>query len=521
VRKTEEISPTGHQFNGSFTTVKEPTCTEEGLKVGKCTKCGEVVTTAPIPALGGAHQFNGSFTTVKEPTCTEKGLKEGRCSRCKTVVATKEIPPLGGSHQFNGSYKIIKEATCTEEGLKEGRCTKCGTVISTSVIPPQHKFSKITITPDRITLGGSNATESPIYVKVVCSKCNTTVDVTSKAKFSSSNSNVASVVNGYVKSGTQFGTATITADYDGMKAVCSVQVKPAGGEKLRALCITPKEDTIAEFNKWGSQVKVMAVYDDYEVDITDYVLFTSGDRNIAYVDEYYGNKYIKSGTKKGTTLITASYEGKKDTCTVKVDMAYEVEEMPFKLGKETNILVPEDLPVIGGTEVEFSFDHIPGMVKYGEKDFRIAIGIEDKESLDKKWDNFVKYFEDAKNSKASAKELRNRMKKLGSKKGSFSIKDDWEPEVEAYGYIEGVFINGIPVATRGSFAVIVEAEYRGQKQYFIGPVPVYFEIAGGLEMELISDILRVDFETGRIMLNSELKVTPRFELAIKEKSTRW
>jgi len=31
-------------------------------------------------------------------------------------------------------------------------------------------------------------------------------------------------------------------------------------------------------------------------------------------------------------------------------------------------------------------------------------------------------------------------------------------------------------------------------------------------MELISDILRVDFETGRIMLNSELKVTPRFEL---------
>jgi len=91
----------------------------------------------------------------------------------------------------------------------------------------------------------------------------------------------------------------------------------------------------------GSQVKVMAVYDDYEVDITDYVLFTSGDRNIAYVDEYYGNKYIKSGTKKGTTLITASYEGKKDTCTVKVDMAYEVEEMPFKLGKETNILVPK------------------------------------------------------------------------------------------------------------------------------------------------------------------------------------
>jgi len=76
----------------------------------------------------------------------------------------------------------------------------------------------------------------------------------------------------------------------------------------------------------GSQVKVMAVYDDYEVDITDYVLFTSGDRNIAYVDEYYGNKYIKAEQRK-EQLDNASYEGKKDTCTVKVDMAYEVEEM--------------------------------------------------------------------------------------------------------------------------------------------------------------------------------------------------
>jgi len=81
--------------------------------------------------------------------------------------------------------------------------------------------------------------------------------------------------------------------------------------------------------------------------------------------------------------------------------------------------------------VEFSFDHIPGMVKYGEKDFRIAIGIEDKESLDKKWDNFVKYFEDAKNSKASAKELRNRMKSWAQRKVVLALKmignRKWKP----------------------------------------------------------------------------------------------
>lgn len=50
---------------------KEPTCTENGLKTGVCSYCGEVAT-VEITALG--HDFD-DWTTTTEPTCTAAGEK--------------------------------------------------------------------------------------------------------------------------------------------------------------------------------------------------------------------------------------------------------------------------------------------------------------------------------------------------------------------------------------------------------------------------------------------------------------
>ena len=38
-----------HSFNGSYSTVRQATCTSTGLKVGKCTKCRDVVSRVSIP----------------------------------------------------------------------------------------------------------------------------------------------------------------------------------------------------------------------------------------------------------------------------------------------------------------------------------------------------------------------------------------------------------------------------------------------------------------------------------------
>jgi len=62
-----------HQFNGSYTVTKEPTCTTTGTKVGKCTKCGAIVSTVTIPALG--HSY-GSWTVTKAATCTTDGSQK-------------------------------------------------------------------------------------------------------------------------------------------------------------------------------------------------------------------------------------------------------------------------------------------------------------------------------------------------------------------------------------------------------------------------------------------------------------
>ena len=59
---------------------------------------------------------------VKEPTCTEEGLKEGTCSVCGEK-AQEKIAAKG--HTF-GEAVVTKEATETETGLKTKTCTVCG-----------------------------------------------------------------------------------------------------------------------------------------------------------------------------------------------------------------------------------------------------------------------------------------------------------------------------------------------------------------------------------------------------------
>ena len=85
----------GHIWdNGTIT--KEPTCTEAGTKVYKCTNddC-DVTKTETIKALG--HNWDNGIVT-KEPTCTDTGTKICTCSR-DNVTKTETIKALG--HDYN------------------------------------------------------------------------------------------------------------------------------------------------------------------------------------------------------------------------------------------------------------------------------------------------------------------------------------------------------------------------------------------------------------------------------------
>lgn len=156
-RKRVQTEALGHEWDeGTLTTA--PTCTQDGVRTFRCTRCSEVKTetaaaTGHIPgpeatctqaqvclqcdavlaeALG--HDWDEG-TTEQEATCLREGSVLYTCSRCDEV--RRESTPKG-SH--TPETVPGKAATCTDDGLTEGsKCSLCGIVLTEQeVIPAAH-----------------------------------------------------------------------------------------------------------------------------------------------------------------------------------------------------------------------------------------------------------------------------------------------------------------------------------------------------------------------------------------------
>ena len=111
-----------HTF-GDWTVLKEPTCTEQGLRTHSCTLCGE-----ERMELLSETPHTEVIDAAVAATCTEAGLTEGKhCAVCQTVLTVPTpIPPLGHTVETDAAVA----ATCTEAGLTEGKwCSVCSTVL--------------------------------------------------------------------------------------------------------------------------------------------------------------------------------------------------------------------------------------------------------------------------------------------------------------------------------------------------------------------------------------------------------
>ena len=116
--RTIELELAEHTWDDGVITT-DPTCTTAGEKTYTCAVCGDTKTETVKP-LG--HDFaNGSWKTVKEATCLEEGLQKKQCSRCDALDEneTKTIEPIG--HDW-GEWTTAKEATCTVDGEQERVC---------------------------------------------------------------------------------------------------------------------------------------------------------------------------------------------------------------------------------------------------------------------------------------------------------------------------------------------------------------------------------------------------------------
>ncbi len=119
-----------HVRSEYFETVKEPTCSEAGVKEMYCTVCNAVVDTQTIEMK--AHTPSDSFHVSKKATCDEAGQQEKKCIRCGTVVETQEIPATG---HVNTRWEIVLKDTCTENGIQRRVCSDCGKQLEQEIIP--------------------------------------------------------------------------------------------------------------------------------------------------------------------------------------------------------------------------------------------------------------------------------------------------------------------------------------------------------------------------------------------------
>ena len=119
--KTETIEKLPH------TVVTDPavsaTCTKSGLTQGShCSVCGTIIVSQKVvKALN--HKY--VTKTLKEPTCTEKGIRSYTCQHCGDTY-TKEISMIAHTPVTDNAVA----PTCTKTGLTQGsHCSECGAVI--------------------------------------------------------------------------------------------------------------------------------------------------------------------------------------------------------------------------------------------------------------------------------------------------------------------------------------------------------------------------------------------------------
>ena len=120
----DSYTPPVHTYGKPEITV-QPTCTEEGEQIYRCTLCDNSYT-EPVAATG--HDYK---ETVTEPTCTQAGERVYVCANCADRY-TEAIPALG---HVPGEWTVVEEARVNVPGEERRSCQVCGEVLETREIP--------------------------------------------------------------------------------------------------------------------------------------------------------------------------------------------------------------------------------------------------------------------------------------------------------------------------------------------------------------------------------------------------
>ena len=266
------------------------------------------------------NNFNGLFNT-KAPTTTGKialagyhtvslgeniPVKDGEDFAVSVKLTTPnydypipiETPIKGYSSSAtalpNQSY--ISSDGKEWEDMSSDNTNVCLKVFTKAAVASPLK--RLTADPSKLSLMIDQNSE-PITLTATYSD-NSTNDVTKAASWSSSNPSVAKVnvtENSVTVTGLTIGSATITGSYGGKEATITVTVTA----KLLNVLAQPSNVSVPQGKT--QTVAIYAVYpDDSQVDVTNKVILTSGDKNVATVT----GATIK-GVHIGETIVSGTF----------------------------------------------------------------------------------------------------------------------------------------------------------------------------------------------------------------------
>ena len=109
------------------------TCTETGLKMVKCSTCGEIISETVLVATGHTEK-----KTTVDATCTTDGKTTVTCTVCNETLSETVLIATGHSEIFSGAKDAHTE------------CSVCYEVLSTS-----HSYTKSTTNPSCTLDGGT------------------------------------------------------------------------------------------------------------------------------------------------------------------------------------------------------------------------------------------------------------------------------------------------------------------------------------------------------------------------------
>ena len=302
---------------------------DKGLVTG--TGAGSTTITARLAGVSGSASVTVTGAVLTSITITPPSLSIARGTTQQLtatgIFSDSTTQDLTTSVSWVSSASAVAvsnaqgsagQVTGVAVGSATITATEGGVAGTATVTVTAATLTSINITPPSVSI--AKGTTVQLVATGVYSD-NTTQNLTAAVSWSSSDQTKAVVSNAPgsegVVTGTGVGSATITATQDGVAAMAVVTVT---GATLTSITITPPSTSLAKGT--SQQLTATGTFTDQSTqDLTRLVLWTSSDSTIAEVSNVPGSRGLVTGTRAGSTTITAVLSGVSGSASVTVTAA--------------------------------------------------------------------------------------------------------------------------------------------------------------------------------------------------------